>query len=131
MFSSIFRYDFIPTVLNRDLVDTWMKSEDNESLNLARELIRREGLLCGGSSGAALWAALKIAKDLPSDKRVVVLLPDSIRNYMTKFISDEWMETRDFLVKSHIPWYHARARVLKMIHKRFAVIFYKFVYTYI
>lgn len=93
-----YRYDFIPTVLDRSVVDIWMKTEDYESLNAARELIRKEGLLCGGSSGAALSAALKIAKDLPADKRLVVLLPDGIRNYMTKFVSDEWMEARDLLV---------------------------------
>lgn len=75
-----------------------MKTEDHESLKAARELISKEGLLCGGSSGAALAAALKIAKDLPADKRLVVLLPDSIRNYMTKFVSDQWMEARGFLV---------------------------------
>ncbi|XP_012223724.1 cystathionine beta-synthase [Linepithema humile] len=89
-------YDFVPTVLDRDVVDKWMKTKDHESLNLARELIRQEGLLCGGSSGAALSVALKIAKDLSEDKRVVVLLPDGIRNYMTKFVSDEWMAARDF-----------------------------------
>jgi len=79
----------------------WIKTEDHESLKAARELINKEGLLCGGSSGAALAAALKIAKDLPADKRLIVLLPDSIRNYMTKFVSDHWMEARDFLVKLH------------------------------
>lgn len=92
-------YDFVPTVLDRDVVDVWMKTEDHKSLNLARELIRQEGLLCGGSSGAALSVALKVAKDLSEDKRVVILLPDGIRNYMTKFVSDEWMVARDFMVK--------------------------------
>ncbi|XP_014486877.1 PREDICTED: cystathionine beta-synthase [Dinoponera quadriceps] len=90
-------YDFIPTVLSRDVVDKWLKSEDHESLNAARELISQEGLLCGASSGAALSAALKIAKDLPADKRMVVLLPDGVRNYMTKFVSDQWMKERNFL----------------------------------
>ncbi|EFN86012.1 cystathionine beta-synthase isoform X2 [Harpegnathos saltator] len=90
-------YDFIPTVLNHDVIDKWMKSEDHESLNMARDLISKEGLLCGGSSGAALSAALKIAKDLPANKRMVVLLPDGIRNYITKFVSNQWMEERDFL----------------------------------
>ncbi|XP_029159847.1 cystathionine beta-synthase [Nylanderia fulva] len=90
-------YDFVPTVLDRSVVDMWMKTEDYESLNAARELIRTEGLLCGGSSGAALSAAIKIAKNLSADKRMVVLLPDGIRNYMTKFVSDQWMEARDFL----------------------------------
>lgn len=93
------RYDFVPTVLDRNIVDMWVKTEDCESLNAARALIRQEGLLCGGSSGAALAAAIKIAKNLPADKRLIVLLPDGIRNYMTKFVSDQWMEARDFLVK--------------------------------
>ncbi|KAL6422121.1 hypothetical protein ACFW04_010875 [Cataglyphis niger] len=90
-------YDFVPTVLDRNVVDMWMKTEDCESLNAARELIRQEGLLCGGSSGAALSAAIKIAKNLSADKRLIILLPDGIRNYMTKFVSDQWMEIRDFL----------------------------------
>lgn len=104
-------YDFIPTVLARKVVDIWVKTEDHESLNAARNLIRQEGLLCGGSSGSALSAALKVAKDLPADKRVVVLLPDSIRNYMTKFVSDEWMEIRNFLpceplIETNKWWWH-------------------------
>ncbi|CAL1676839.1 unnamed protein product [Lasius platythorax] len=90
-------YDFIPTVLDHNIVDMWMKTGDCESLNAARELIRHEGLLCGGSSGAALSAAIKICKNLPADKRVIILLPDGIRNYMTKFVSDQWMEARDFV----------------------------------
>ena len=94
------RYDFVPTVLDRSMVDSWVKSDDAESFTAARELIKHEGLLCGGSSGSALASALKLAKNLPADKRVVVLLPDSIRNYMTKFVSDTWMEARGFLVRS-------------------------------
>ncbi|CAK9813176.1 Cystathionine beta-synthase [Anthophora plagiata] len=90
-------YDFVPTVLDRNVIDKWVKTEDCESLNAARTLIRQEGLLCGGSSGAALVAALKIAKDLPEGKRVVVILPDGIRNYLTKFVSDHWMEIRGFM----------------------------------
>ncbi|KAL0124791.1 hypothetical protein PUN28_006567 [Cardiocondyla obscurior] len=90
-------YDFIPTVLDRNVIDLWIKTEDCESLKAARELINQEGLLCGGSSGAALAAALKVAKNLPANKHVVTLLPDSIRNYITKFVSDQWMEAKDFL----------------------------------
>lgn len=94
-------YDFIPTVLDHSVIDMWIKTEDQESLKAARLLIRKEGLLCGGSSGSALAAALQISKDLPDSKHVVVLLPDGIRNYMTKFVSDHWMETRGFLELSH------------------------------
>jgi cystathionine beta-synthase len=84
-------YDFVPTVLDRALVDEWVKTDDKESLLMARRLIRDEGLLCGGSCGSAMAAAVRIAKTLPVGKRVVVLLPDSSRNYMTKLISDKWM----------------------------------------
>ena len=56
-------YDFIPEVLDRSLVDEWVKSQDGPSFQTARKLIRQEGLLCGGSSGSAMWAALKIATD--------------------------------------------------------------------
>lgn len=94
----VFSYDFVPTVLDRNVIDKWVKTEDYESLNAARMLIREEGLLCGGSSGSALIAALKIAKDIPEGKRIVIVLPDGIRNYLTKFVSNHWMEARGFLV---------------------------------
>lgn len=94
----VFSYDFVPTVLDRNVIDKWAKTEDYESLNAARMLIREEGLLCGGSSGSALIAALKIAKDIPEGKRIVIVLPDGIRNYLTKFVSNHWMEARGFLV---------------------------------
>jgi len=88
-------YDFIPTVLDRsaELVDRWYKTEDKESFIMSRRLIREEGLLCGGSSGSAMVVALRVAKDynFGPDKRIVVLLPDSVRNYMTKFLNDDWM----------------------------------------
>lgn len=89
-------YDFIPDVLDRELVDEWIKSEDRESFLMARRLIRQEGLLCGGSAGAAMWAAVETAKKVGPGKRIVTLLPDSIRNYMTKFMDDQWMKEHGF-----------------------------------
>ena len=75
-------YDFIPTVLDHSVVDEWYKCEDKETFKFSRRLIREEGLLCGGSSGAAVAAAVKAARSLKAGQRCVVLLPDSIRNYM-------------------------------------------------
>jgi cystathionine beta-synthase len=72
-------------------VDEWIKSNDADSLRMARRLIRKEGLLCGGSSGAAVDAAVQIAKKYGPGLRIVTLLPDSVRNYMTKFMDDGWM----------------------------------------
>ena len=90
-------YDFVPGVLNRKLVDTWYKSNDVDSLVMMRRLIRDEGLLCGGSSGAAVCAAIEAASTLAEGQNCVVLLPDSVRNYMTKALSDEWMINHDFV----------------------------------
>ena len=86
-------------MLDRSLVDEWIKSDDRPSLLMARRLIRQEGLLCGGSAGAAVWAALQIAKREPG-KRIVVLLADSVRNYMTKFLDDRWMRENGFTERS-------------------------------
>eukprot|EP00760_Papus_ankaliazontas_P014958 PhM_4_TR161/c0_g1_i1/m.13821/K01697/CBS; cystathionine beta-synthase len=90
-------YDFIPNVLDRSLVHQWVKSEDKESFELARMLHRHEGLLCGGSSGSALAGVKKAAAGLSEGQRVVVILPDGIRNYMTKFVDDEWMRYHKFM----------------------------------
>ncbi|KAL7845755.1 hypothetical protein AOLI_G00239470 [Acnodon oligacanthus] len=102
-------YDFIPTVLDRSVVDRWYKSNDEESFAMARMLIRDEGLLCGGSSGTAMAAAVKVAKELKEGQRCVVILPDSIRNYMSKFLSDKWMFQKGFLTEEDImvtkPWW--------------------------
>lgn len=90
-------YDFIPRVLDQCPIDKWYKSDDLESFMVGRRLIKEEGILSGGSSGAAMWAALEEAKSMTEGQRIVVILPDSIRNYMTKFLSDDWMYVNGFL----------------------------------
>lgn len=89
-------YDFIPDVLDRKRVDTWVKTADRESFQLARRLIAEEGLLCGGSSGSAMYAALKEARRLKKGQNCVVLLADGVRNYLTKFVDDKWMRDNRF-----------------------------------
>lgn len=89
-------YDFIPDVLDRDLVDTWVKTKDKESFVLSRRLIREEGLLCGGSSGSVLFAALEQAKRLKAGQNCVLILADGVRNYMTKFVEPRWMKEQGF-----------------------------------
>lgn len=78
-------YDFIPAVLERECVDTWVKTNDQASFYWMRKLIREEGLLAGGSSGAALQAVFSEAHRLNQEQNCVVLLPDHFRNYISKF----------------------------------------------
>jgi cystathionine beta-synthase len=92
-------YDFIPDVLDQKLVDKWYKTDDRESFMYARRLIAEEGLLVGGSSGSAIAAMVRAVKDLDmkKDDVVVVVLPDSIRNYLSKFVDDDWLAANDLL----------------------------------
>jgi cystathionine beta-synthase len=92
-------YDFIPDVLDREVVDKWYKTDDRESFQLARRLIAEEGLLVGGSSGSAMAAMLKAVKDFGFGKGdvIVVVLPDSIRSYLSKFADDDWLAANGLL----------------------------------
>ena len=90
-------YDFFPDVLDNDLVDDYVKVNDQDSFVMARRLIKEEGLLCGGSSGTAMVAALEKAKDLDAAQKCLVILPDGVRNYLSKFLSDEWMKKEGFM----------------------------------
>merc|ERR1719237_1558280 len=92
-------YDFIPQVLDRSQIDFWVKTDDKESFTMSRRMIRKEGLLCGGSCGAAMVGVIRAIKQkgLKKGQRCVVLLADSVRNYMSKFLSDSWMVDNNFM----------------------------------
>jgi cystathionine beta-synthase len=83
--------DFVPKTLNGQVVDEWVRIGDAESFRTARDMARREGLLLGGSSGTAVAAALQYARRLSPADVVVVLCPDTGRNYLSKFHDDDWM----------------------------------------
>lgn len=73
------------------------KINDKDSFLMARRLIREEGLLVGGSSGLAVWATCQAAQRSKEGERCLVILPDAIRNYLTKFVDDAWMKAQGFL----------------------------------
>jgi len=88
--------DFIPKTFNRQIVDEMVRVSDKDSFNTARRLAREEGILAGGSSGTALAAALAFAQRLTAPRYIVVLLPDTGRNYLSKIFSDRWMQENGF-----------------------------------
>ena len=89
-------YDFIPKVLDTTYVTEWVKTKDRESFQMAKKLIREEGILAGGSSGSVIVALLKTAPRLKKGQNCVAILPDGIRNYMSKFLNKEWMKEKKF-----------------------------------
>jgi cystathionine beta-synthase len=89
--------DFWPGTFDREVVDEFIQVTDRESFVAARKLARQEGILVGGSAGLALHAAIQVAVDSKPDDVIVVLLPDTGRNYLSKFFSDEWMRQNGYL----------------------------------
>jgi cystathionine beta-synthase len=89
--------DMLCETLHFDLMDDIIQVNDRDSFLMARRLVREEGILAGGSSGSAVWAALKACEKLSDDEVVVVILPDSGRNYMSKVFDDVWMREKGFI----------------------------------
>lgn len=89
--------DFIPKTIDLSIIDKVVLVHDKESLIMTRKLALQEGLLVGGSSGAAVVGVTKIAKTLSKKSVVVVLLPDSGKSYLSKIFNDNWMEENNFL----------------------------------
>lgn len=90
--------DFLPKTINFSLIDEVIKVSDKDSFMMARNLARKEGILAGGSSGMALFAARQVTKRLKRGLAVVIL-PDSGRNYLSKIFNDEWMKKNGFTIK--------------------------------
>jgi cystathionine beta-synthase len=89
--------DFWPENYDPSLVDEVVAVSDADAFAMAREMTQREGLLIGGSGGTAVAAALRVARDLPEEAVVVVLIPDSGRGYLSKIFNDTWMTDYGFL----------------------------------
>jgi cystathionine beta-synthase len=110
--------DFLPGTHDPSLVDRWVRVSDRDAFAMARRLTREEGILAGGSCGTALVAAREVVRDLTRDEGganavVVVILPDSGRNYLSKVYNDEWMRANGLLATTG-----ARIRVGELLADR-------------
>ena len=88
--------DYLVKAMDFSVVDDILQVNDKDSFLMARRLAREEGIFAGGSSGAAVWASLKLAKKMRNGKRIVTILPDSGSRYLSKFYNDEWMKQNGF-----------------------------------
>lgn len=91
--------DFIPFTFTRQVVDESIRVPDRESFAMAKRLTREEGLIVGSSSGTAVAAALRYAERLHNGEIVVVILPDTGRNYLSKIFNDEWLAAHGLVVE--------------------------------
>lgn len=103
--------DFWPQAFDPTIPDEVLMVTDAESFAMTRRLAREEGLLVGGSSGMAVVAGLRAARELPEDAVVVILLPDSGRGYLGKVFSDDWMREKGYDVNESEDQLELRARI--------------------
>ena len=89
--------DFWPDTYDASVVDRVVMVSDRDSFLTARRVTRDEGILVGGSAGTAVWAALRLGRELSPTDVVVVLIPDSGRGYLSKLYNDGWMADYGFL----------------------------------
>jgi len=89
--------DYLVKAVDFALIDDIIQVHDKESFLMGRRLAREEGIFAGGSSGSAVWAAMKIAGEIKENKNIVVILPDSGSRYLSKMYNDEWMRANGFL----------------------------------
>jgi cystathionine beta-synthase len=92
--------DTWPKTIDLTVVDEWIQVSDRDSFLTARRLAREEGLLVGGSSGSTVWGAIEYAKRLGPESRVLTILADSGRSYLSKFLDDNWMLEHGFLERT-------------------------------
>ena len=94
--------DFWPETFDPTVVDRYVRVSDRDSFLAARAITRQEGILVGGSSGTALHAAVEVAGELDGDTVMVVIFPDTGRNYLSKLYSETWMLQYGFMERPEV-----------------------------
>ena len=90
--------DFMPSTIDWSVVDDVVRVNDGECMRMTRRVVQEEGILCGGSGGAAVAGALKwIQRNDREGQKVLIILPDSGNRYLSKIFNDNWMRENGFL----------------------------------
>lgn len=89
--------EFLIGCADFSVVDEMVQIADREAFHAARSLAKREGLLVGGSSGAAILATLEVARRMPASARIVTVFPDSASRYLSTIFNDDWMQQKGLL----------------------------------
>ena len=89
--------EFLIKCVDFSYIDDVYQISDKQAFLYTRELVKKEGIMGGGSSGAALWGVLKLAKSLERPARIVTLFPDSASRYLSTIFNDEWMKEKGLI----------------------------------
>ncbi len=89
--------DIFPSTMHFDVMDDCLQVTDRDCFLMARRMARQEGIFTGGSCGGAIWGGLEVARHLTEDDMMVILLPDTGRQYLSKIYNDEWMRDNQYL----------------------------------
>lgn len=89
--------EFLIKCVDFDIIDDMYRVSDKVAFQYARELVKKEGIMAGGSSGAALWGVLELAQSLPEPARIVTVFPDSASRYLSTVFNEEWLKERNLL----------------------------------
>lgn len=89
--------DILPENVVFSVIDDFVVVKDKESFLMTRDLLRKEGLYVGGSSGAAVVGALRYARSLKKPEKILVILPDSGNRYQSKIFNDDWMRRHGYI----------------------------------
>ncbi len=90
--------DHIVGAIDFDVIDDVFQFDDDNAFSTARALAREEGIIGGGTGGANVWGALKLASTLTEPATIVTIIPDNGAKYLSKFYNDEWMKEHGYSV---------------------------------
>jgi cystathionine beta-synthase len=89
--------EFLIGCVDFNLIDDIYRVTDKQAFKMTRELANKEAILAGGSSGAALWGCLKLAREIQQDARIVTIFPDSANRYLSSIYNDAWLEDKGII----------------------------------